>query len=314
MEGADSPTTHLVVYCEQPCQVERYQSLLGLTGLKTLVTATEADFWEALTSHPADLLLLCTTYPEPPAFALCMKLKDSGCTFRDLPIVIVFPEETPPEVTLQALHIGAYDYLVEPFNEIALLTKITVLARIKRAEDEFRQLAITDVVTGLYDRRYLQIRADEELSRAKRYGCPIAFITLSIDNLGQAELEHGPGAGTVVLQAIAEELRNLKRQIDVLAKQTANQFTMVLYNTDEPGALVVANRTLIKLCSCSCGLGGFEPIASIGVVAVSTALDAQVQAQALFQQAETARQRAQHKGGNCIVLYTAELTPEPQSI
>jgi two-component system, cell cycle response regulator len=307
MVSADNGVTHLLVFCEEPCQVDRFQSLLGLTGLNTLISGTEAEFWKALAEHPADLILLCTTYPDPPAFNVCMKLKEPGSKYRDLPVVIIFPEETPPEITLQGLHLGAYDYLIEPFNEIALLTKITVLARIKRAEDEFRQLAITDIVTGLYDHRYLYLRANEELSRAKRYSRPLSVITLCVDHFEEIEKKFGPGASDTVLQVIADGLRELKRQIDVLARQDVNQFALVLYNTDETGALVVANRCLIKLRDLDYGLNHYRPVISIGLVAVETTPDLQVHAQELQQQAAAAMRHGSQSGGNRIVLYTEDL-------
>jgi two-component system, cell cycle response regulator len=307
MEGADSSITHLIVLCEQPCQVECYQSLLELTGLKTLLTASEAEFWATLEKHKVDLVLLGTSFPDPPAFPICMKLKAAGSPYRDLPVVVVFPEDTPPEVMLQALHLGAYDYLVEPVNEIALLTKITVLARIKQAEDEFRQLAITDVVTGLYDHRYLFLRANEELSRAKRYSRPLSLILLEVDQFEQIDQTYGPSSSNSVLQAIAGELKDLKRQIDVLARQGTCTFTLVLYNTDETGALVVANRILLKMRDLNCGLNGYRATLSIGQVSVETTPELTTHAQELLQQAAAAMRQASQSGGNRIVLYSDEL-------
>ncbi len=304
MEGVGSQTTNLIVYCEQPNLVQQYQSLLDLSGLSTQIATSESELWGTLEKHPADLILLSTSYPDPPAFPLCMSLKAPGSRFRELPIVVVFPAETPPEIALQALHLGAYDYLIEPFNEIALLTKLTVLARIKRAEDEFRGLAITDVVTGLYDQRYLFLRAEEELSRAKRYSRPFSVVTISIDNLASAETEFGHGASNDILQATAEILRNLKRQIDVLATESAGIFTLVLYNTDEPGALVVANRILLQMKGSDCGLAGFLPSVSIGLTSLNASPQLTLHSQELLQQAAAAMQQAKQQGGGSIVIYT----------
>lgn len=306
MEGAGNSTTHLVVYCEKPNQVDQYKGLIGLTGLSTQVVASEEALWETLAGNPTDLVLLCTSFPDPPAFPLVMKLKQPGSSYIDLPIVIVFPTETPPEIALQSLHLGAYDYIIEPFNEIQLLTKLTVLARIKHAEDEFRELAITDVVTGLYDHRYLNLRAQEELSRAKRYSRPFSIITMTIDNLAYAESEYGPGASNDILQATAEILRSVKRQIDVLAKEAASQFTLVLYNTDEPGALVVANRVLLRMKDGDCGISGFMPVVSIGMTSITADPQLNTHSQELMQQATAAMQQANEKGGGCIVIYSGK--------
>ena len=306
MEGDGTSSIHLLVYCEKPNQAERYCNLLDLTGLNSQIVESPEAFWVFLAKQPVDLVLLCTTYPDPPAFQICQKLKAPASPYQTLPVIVVFPESTPPEVMIQALHLGAYDYLAEPFNEIALLTKVTVLARIKQAEEEFREMAITDIITGLYDHRYLSLRAQEELSRAVRYGSPISFLSVSIGALDKIESQYGPGSSNSVVQLAADCIRVLKRQIDVLARDVTGQFALVLYNTDETGTLVFANRLLLRLQQHDYGLAGFKPEINIGASSFDGSAEQRLTASELMQQAYDAMLKSKDNGDSGIVIYRAD--------
>lgn len=300
--------TRLIVHCHDPAQAQRYQLLMDLTGLNPVILTSTQQFWEVLKTESADMVLLATTFPDPPAFDICRQLKAPGSDYRELPIIVIFPEETPDEVRLQSLQLGAYDYLAENFNEIELLTKVTVLSRIKRAEDEFRQLAITDRLTGLYDRRYLFARANEELSRAKRYSRPISFMAITVDRFDAIDTQYGTGASDIVLQHIADTLNVVKRQIDVLARQDTARFALVLYNTDETGALVLANRILHKVRDLVCSFNTtYKPSVSIGLSACEPGPGQSIHAQELQQRAEVAAQRAQQAGGDRVIMFNKEM-------
>jgi len=304
-------TTHVLIFCQEESQRELFDSLFSISGL-TAETLTKGEAVLAfLQSHPVDVILLSTGKTPEGILEQIKALKAPGSAGRDIPVVLVLPEGTPTEIGVHGLHAGAYDYLIEPFNEIELLTKVTVLAQVKHAEDEFRKLAIRDTLTGLYDRRYLFMRACEELSRAKRYSKPIAFVMLDIDQFAAFNQQYGTDAGDHLLQQAADAIGRCKREIDVLARFEADKFALVLYNTDNIGASVLASRIAQRVGDLRIEYDdSYQPLISIGITAVEANPELTVHAQELQHQAELALVRAKRSGGNRIVVYTSEMAKD----
>lgn len=305
-EGRGS--VNVLILCERECEHELFQALFSISGLKTDLQRDAGEFYARLEREAPEVILLAANPPDERVLEHIERLRQPGSAYRDIPVVVVFPEGTPKEISLSSLYQGAYDYLIEPFNEIELLTKITVLAKIKHAEDEFRRLAIRDLLTGLYDRRYLNLRIEEEMSRARRYSKPISCIVIDLDGFKAVNDKYGGEAGDLVLQGVADVLKRIKREIDVLARKENDEFVLVLYNTDLTGAAILSNRILDRLGQLDFS---FDPAchvkASLGLSAMATSPEAPVHGQELLQQAEAALGRAKAGGGARIVVFSAEL-------
>lgn len=298
---------NVLVFCEREPARASFEALFTLSGLRAVLVQSAEEFFAHLERESAEVILLAADDPQDRALDYVFQLRQPGSTYRDIPVVVVFPEDTPLEMTLHSLHQGAYDYLTEPFNEIELLTKVTVLAKIKRAEDEFRRLAIRDVLTGLYDRRYLFLRLDEELSRAKRYSKPISVIALDLDKFAAVNDKYGSEGGDLLLQLVADELSRRKRGIDVLARKENDEFVLVLYNTDLTGATVLANRLLDRLGQIECRFDpAYHAQASLGLAAVETSPELLLHGQELLDWAEQALAQAKREGGARIVAYAPD--------
>jgi len=305
------PTVNAIVICERPEAKEQCRSVFGISGLKTEIVESEEALFNHLARENVEVILIARADPVDHTLNLIHRLRHPGSLYRDIPLVVVFPPKTPLEQALQSLHVGAYDYLIEPFSEIELVTKITVLAKIKHAEDEFRELAIRDVLTGLYDRRYLFIRLDEEMSRARRYSKPIACLVLDMDGMRQVNEKYGADAGDALLTSVADKLRHYKREIDVLARKNADCFAMVLYNTDQPGAMVLSNRLLSKVRDLVPAFDpAFHPSMSIGLAVVETSPEAPLLGQELLERAEIALRFAKREGGGRVAVYTTEIASQ----
>ena len=303
-----SECTHVLVLCVGQQREELYQALLELSGLKTHISTQVPEFHDHLTSHHVDVAMLIADPDIALMHEVLSGLKSAGSEFRDLPVILVYPRETPVEVAVEALHSGAYDYLIEPFNEIEMLTKLVVLAKIKHVEDEFRQLAIKDRLTGLYDRRYLFIRFNEEMSRAKRYERPISCLVVDIDNFRAINEKYGIDAGDVLLQKVADLLFQAKREIDVLARSVDDEFVLALYNTDLTGAKVIGNRILNRIREIECPFdASCQVTASMGIAAIEANREMPMHAQELQRMAEVACIRSKQDGRNKFSIFTEDM-------
>jgi len=297
----------VLILCQTAERQQRFDALFRISGLTAKTTESVEQLLSLASSAHVDVLLCAAAAPLVNSLEVVEQLRAPTSLLRDTPIVVVFPAGTPVELALQSLQLGAYDYLIEPFNEIELLTKVTVLAKVKHAEDEFRELAIRDRLTGLYDRRYLFIRASEELSRAKRYNKPITCMVVDVDGLRAVNERYGTDAGDALLQQVAGVLNQAKREIDVLARVNGDVFVLFLYHTDTVSTTVLASRIVAKLDQLTCPFdGGYKPSVSIGVAGVEASPELSMHAQELQQRAEWALKQAKRQGPGGIVLYAAE--------
>ena len=115
-------------------------------------------------------------------------------------------------------------------------------AALRRALKRVRQLAITDELTGLYNRRFFLKRWTWEWERAKRYRRPLACLMIDVNSFKQVNDRLGHAAGDLVLKPVAQELKTLLRQSDILARFGGDEFVIALPETTYDQAVLVAEK------------------------------------------------------------------------
>jgi len=104
------------------------------------------------------------------------------------------------------------------------------------------RMAITDGLTHLHNRRYFQVRLEEEIRRARRYAVPVSLILLDIDHFKRVNDEMGHAAGDAVLVQLAGTLRAGVRETEIVARYGGEEFAILLPQTGCSDALVAAER------------------------------------------------------------------------
>ena len=131
-------------------------------------------------------------------------------------------------------------------EEIELLSTFAHLAAIAaentRLHSNTLKLAKSDALTGLLNRRALEENLKIEQQRAQRYGKAFSLLLLDIDHFKKVNDTYGHTAGDAVLKTLALILQQQTRDIDSVARYGGEEFVIVLPETDEPGARVVAER------------------------------------------------------------------------
>jgi diguanylate cyclase (GGDEF)-like protein len=178
------------------------------------------------------------------------------------------------------LEAGADDYLVKPANRSELIARLKNGLRIlelekslKAANEEIRILSITDPLTGIYNRGYLNERLPQEIKRSIRYKRALSLILCDLDHFKLVNDQYGHVAVDTVLKGFVNGVvASIRDQIDWTARYGGEEFLIVLPETDFTGAMHLAER-LRKVVSqtpfqiddqeiqisASFGVSGFSP-------------------------------------------------------
>jgi eukaryotic-like serine/threonine-protein kinase len=164
---------------------------------------------------------------------------------------------------------------------------------------ELQQLATTDEVTGLYNRRHFFELAGREVGRARRYGRPLAAIMFDIDNFKRFNDSYGHATGDEVLRAVAARCRQNLRNVDLLGRYGGEELVVLLPESTLHDARKVAERLRLTVAESPVytGRGPLSVSISLGVAALTA--DCR-DAATLFDRADTAMYRAKEAGRNQI--------------
>ncbi len=164
---------------------------------------------------------------------------------------------------------------------------------------EVQKLAITDALTGLYNRRGLFELGRHEIERTRRFSHPLSTIWVDVDNFKHINDTYGHQTGDRVLKAVAECLNTNTRDGDILGRYGGDEFAILLPETALPVAVTVAERLRQQLAGTSVTVDG-SPVdvsASIGVSMVTEDINS---LEPLFKCADAAMYAAKQAGGNCV--------------
>ena len=186
----------------------------------------------------------------------------------------------------------------DAIGSAALIRDVTARTRM---ENELRKLATIDALTGLYNRRYLDERLQEELQRAGRYGQPLAVLLFDADHFKHFNDEHGHEQGDRVLQALGREVRSAVRDVDVPCRYGGEEFMVILPNTNAGAAQMVAERLRKRVAETL--VDGLSVTISIGVA--ETLINGTSDPEGLVKLADTALYAAKENGRNCVQLAPA---------
>lgn len=201
---------------------------------------------------------------------------------------------------------GAYD--LHDLSVIDLLAPQIALA-LERAQwqqraNQFQLMSITDPLTGLHNRRYLEARLAEELSRSKRYDYPLSFMMIDIDDFKLYNDFNGHQAGDRALEIISQCLHAALRKVDVASRYGGEEFSILLPQTTLEEAGVIADRIRRKIMTTKFPHGATQPLgmvtASIGLSVLSPSLNS---AEAIVRAADRALYHAKGHGKNRAYAY-----------
>jgi diguanylate cyclase (GGDEF)-like protein len=212
---------------------------------------------------------------------------------------------------------GAYD--LHDLSVVDLVAPQIALALERAAwqqrANQFQLMSITDPLTGLHNRRYLEARLPEELSRSKRYNYPLSFMMIDIDDFKAYNDRNGHQAGDRALEITAQCLHAALRKIDVASRYGGEEFSILLPQTSLEEAGVIADRIRRKIMTTQFPHGKTQPLGavtvSIGLSTFSPALDS---AEAIVRAADRALYHAKSHGKNRAYYYQGAQPARPNTL
>ncbi|HVF47070.1 MAG TPA: diguanylate cyclase [Pyrinomonadaceae bacterium] len=188
---------------------------------------------------------------------------------------------------------------LDMFEAIAPLLAVAIDRTIlKEKAGKFEQLSVTDALTGLLNRRYMEARLLEETKRSNRHGFPMSFMVLDVDHFKSYNDEFGHPAGDEALKLVAKVLRDTLRAADVAARFGGEEFSILLPQTTREEAAAIGERLRANI-----ERAAFEhrPVtASIGVASCSAELCLSAD---LVLAADQALYEAKRRGRNRVVAF-----------
>lgn len=175
--------------------------------------------------------------------------------------------------------------------------------------NEFQLMSITDPLTGLHNRRYMEARLSEELNRSKRYEFPMSLMMIDIDDFKLYNDRNGHQAGDRALEITAQCLRSTLRKVDVASRYGGEEFTILLPQTTLKEAGAIADRLRRQVMTTAFPHGDSQPqgavTISIGLSSLSSSVDS---AEAIIRAADRALYHAKSHGKNRAYAYQGALS------
>lgn len=171
-------------------------------------------------------------------------------------------------------------------------------ANLKLQAGEFRQLSVTDALTGLLNRRYLEERLTEEIKRSNRHGFPMSFLMIDVDEFKSYNDGFGHPEGDKALQIVSACLKETLRGADVAARYGGEEFSILLPQTNGLEAEVIAERVRERVEMTA--FPNRQVTVSIGIASCSLSLNSPKD---LIAAADKALYEAKRKGRNNVQIY-----------
>jgi len=254
-----------------------------------------------------DLLIVSLGLKDFDGLRLCSQIRSLDRT-RNMPI-LAMAEADNNDRLVRGLEIGVNDYLIRPIDKNEMLARVRTQIKKKRYTERLRdnayksiEMAITDALTGLNNRRYMETHLQSLVEQAAARGKPIAVLILDIDFFKAVNDSHGHDAGDDVLREFAQRIRKAIRNIDLACRYGGEEFVIVMPETDVAVATMVAERIRRRIASepfaIQQGARKLEVTISIGIAAIGAAGDT---AAAILKRADAALYRAKRDGRNRVV-------------
>lgn len=273
----------------------------------------ESDPEKALVTArgPVDLVIVNATARSFDGLRFTAQLRSDEAT-RHLPILAIVDYDDRARL-VKALEIGVNDILAKPIDPLELSARARTQIRRKRYTDYLRdnldhslELAVTDQLTGLHNRRYMTGQLDALVKRASLGGDPVSCLLIDIDHFKKINDGYGHDIGDQVLLEFAVRLASNVRAIDLPCRYGGEEFVVVMPDTRLEDAQRIAERIRLHVAGSPFRImGGAELLTVTISIGVAATLGAEDRPEALLKRADEGVYEAKASGRNRVIARAA---------
>ena len=257
-----------------------------------------------------DLMIISLSLAEADGLRLCSQIRSLE-RIRHMPLIILVDEGEDARL-LRGLDMGVNDYLTRPVDTNELQARVRTQITRKRYSDILRnrieesvEMAITDGLTGLFNRRYMETHLATLVSQAHQTGRPLSMLIADIDHFKRVNDTYGHDAGDTVLRDFATRFRRNTRGVDLACRLGGEEFVILMPETELRRAFQIGERLRAAIASETFKVNAQTDLrmtASVGVATLEMADDTSA---TLYKRADTALYAAKNGGRNRVMADAA---------
>ena len=309
---------NILVVDDQPYDSEKFVEALQEDNDTIEIIDNGAEAMTKVMTNDYDLLAISLNLQNEDGLRLCSHLRSSEKT-RSIPILMIAADEDMSRVA-HGLEIGAHDYVIRPIDKNELLARVRTQVRRRRFQERLRSsyevnlsMALTDSLTGLYNRRYFDVHLQKMLQKNEESRKSLGLLMMDIDKFKIVNDTYGHAVGDEILKEFAERIQDKIRGFDMVARLGGEEFVALLPDISEDKAHRVAERLRTAIDSkpfkCNVPEGELKITTSVGGTLAEKGLvhDPEI----LMKQADDCLYEAKEAGRNVSVFFgTGKLDPE----
>jgi diguanylate cyclase (GGDEF)-like protein len=299
------PQYEILVVDDSPVHRKLIEHILSGRGYSLSFACNGSEALQMYHEKATSIVITDWVMPDFSGLELCEHIradKSSAYTY-----VILMTSNTEKDGVVKGLEAGADDYLVKPFDSDEMLARIGVGRRIidlhrqlERKSAQLEEVARTDSLTGLPNRRALEEWAIKQSKGASRHGFPLWVVLCDLDSFKEINDTFGHEAGDTVLRTFAGNLRKLTRISDMCGRLGGDEFLIVISHVNGDNIELAINRFRELFCSLSFPFAGQSvSISATFGVAGSESGDLK-DFDALVRKADEMLYEAKRAGRNCV--------------
>jgi diguanylate cyclase (GGDEF)-like protein len=291
-------------------------------GYQTRTASSGEEALGLLEREFCPIMITDRNMPGMDGLTLCRRARQ--ISYSGYLYIFLLTAHNAAEDIVNGLKAGADDYLGKRnISAAELVARLGNAKRIvgleqalRRALDQKRQMANTDVLTGAYSRRYLERQLSLELERSRRFGHPLTVLLIDIDHFKRINDRHGHAIGDEVLRNCYRRMRELlPRACDWIGRYGGEEFLIALLDTDLRGAEIVAQRLVAGIAQSpiDTSSGPIPVTISVGAADVAQMMSNQLSFKGLLQIADECLYASKRGGRNRYTMRIEKDSPIAQS-
>jgi two-component system cell cycle response regulator len=307
-EPAGEAMPRVLLIDERPAAGAEVAEMLADTATVDVATDPHVGFFQAA-EESYECVIVSTGFAEFDPLRLCSQLRSLDRT-RFVPIILL-AEEGEDDRIVRGLELGINDFLIRPIDRQELTARLRTQVRRKRYNDHLRasvtqtiEMAVTDGLTGLHNRRYLDSHLQTLFDRAVARRRPLSLMITDLDRFKSVNDTYGHDGGDEVLREFARRLRKNVRGIDLACRFGGEEFVVVMPDTEAAIAEKVAERVRAEIAELPFIINGenVSVTVSVGVSSLKRGVDSVAE---LLKRADVALYEAKSGGRNRVVAKAA---------